>query len=63
MVVSDTKKAAKAQHRVREFAGPLVDHDALDQTDLRVIRSVNRRALNLVADFPRKNGEQGSSCF
>src|SRR6478752_3999349 len=49
MVVSDTKKAAKAQHRVRDFAGPLVDHDALDRTDLRVIRSVNRRALNLFA--------------
>ena len=49
MIVSDTKKAAKAQNRVRDFPGPLVDHDALDRTDLRVISSVNRSALNLVA--------------
>ena len=49
MIVSDTKKATKAQNRVRDFPGPLVDHDALDRTDPRVIRSVNRSALNLVA--------------
>ena len=49
MIVPDTKKAAKAQNRVRDLAGSLVDHDALDRTDLRFIRSVHRSALNLVA--------------
>ena len=33
----------------QSWSGPLVDHDALDRTDLLVIRSVNRSALNLVA--------------
>ena len=49
MIVSDTEKAAEAQNRVRDLAGPLVDHDALDRTDLRFIRSVNRSAFDLVA--------------
>ena len=49
MIVSDTKKATKAQNRVRDLPGPLVDHDALDRTDLRVIPLVNRSALNFVA--------------
>ena len=33
----------------QSWSGPFVDHDALDRTDLLVIRSVNRSALNLVA--------------
>jgi hypothetical protein len=39
VVISDTEKAPKAQNRVRDFAGSLVDHDPLDRTDLRFICS------------------------
>jgi hypothetical protein len=49
MIVAYTQKAAKAQDRVRDLAGPLVNHHALNRTDLRFVRSENRSALDLVA--------------
>jgi hypothetical protein len=48
MIVSDTQKTAKAQNRVRDLAGSLIDHDTLNRTDLRFFRSINRGALDLV---------------
>ena len=49
MIVPDTEETAETQDRVRDLAGPLVDHDALDRTDLAFIRSVHRSAFDLVA--------------
>lgn len=37
MMVSDTKKATKAQNHIRVLAGSLVDHNTLHRTNLRVI--------------------------
>jgi hypothetical protein len=49
VIVPDAEEPAEAENCVRDFAGPLVNHNALDRTDLAFIRAVNRSALNLVA--------------
>jgi hypothetical protein len=49
VVVADAKEAAERQHRVRQLAALLVDHDTLDRTDLGTIGAIDRSSLDLVA--------------
>src|SRR5207302_7648637 len=47
-IITDTEEAAKAKHGVRDFSAHLVDHDALDRTDLLIIGAIDGGAFNLV---------------
>src|SRR5437868_5894682 len=48
VIITDTEEAAKAKHGVRDFSAHLVDHDALDRTDLLIIGAIDGGAFNLV---------------
>ena len=41
MVVADPEEAAETQDSVRDLTGHLINHDALDRSDLRVVRAIN----------------------
>jgi hypothetical protein len=48
VVVANPQKSTEAQHGVGHLAAHLVDHNALDGSDLRFVGAVNRSAFNLV---------------
>src|SRR5450432_1789150 len=49
IVVADPEESAKAEYRVRNPAADLLNHDALDGSDLFAIGAIDRRTLDLVA--------------
>src|ERR1700722_14584602 len=49
MVVSDPKKASKAQNGVGHPSAHLVDHDTLDRSDFGIVSAVNRSSFDLIA--------------
>src|SRR3954469_24509717 len=49
MVISNSKKATKAQHRIGNASALLVDHDALDEADLGVVGAEYCGSFHLVA--------------
>src|SRR6185312_13272412 len=49
VVVADTEKAAEGEYGVGHLAAHLVDHDALDRTDLVPVGAIDRGSLDLVA--------------
>src|SRR5882757_876583 len=49
MIIAESQNAAKAEHRVGHAPALLVDHDALDRTDLAILGAIDRCALDLVA--------------
>jgi hypothetical protein len=53
IAIADAHEAAERHHRVRDLAGDLVDHDAVDRAKLLSLPIVNRCALHLVC------GDQG----
>src|SRR6267154_2443382 len=59
MVVADPEKSAKAQHGVRDSAAHLVDHDALDRSDLGIVGAIHCGSFHLVA----ADKGAGFSCF
>jgi len=47
--LAEPHEAAEAHDRIGHFAGPLLDHHALDRPDLLTVRAADGRSLDLVA--------------
>src|SRR3979490_321159 len=49
VVVADPEETAETQDSVRDLAGHLIDHDALDRSDLGIVSSIHGRSFDLIA--------------
>jgi hypothetical protein len=47
--LAEPHEAAEAHDRIGHLAGALLDHHALDRSDLLTVRAADRRSLDLVA--------------
>ena len=59
MVLTHPQQTSKAEYRISNLTGELIDHHVFDAADFLAVRAINRRAFDLVTgdseavSFPR----------
>jgi hypothetical protein len=48
MVLTHPQQTSKAEYRISNLTGELIDHQVLNAADFLAVRAINRRAFDLV---------------